>query len=242
LSADVVDEVAFLDLLFLFAVASAPAGAVPLAAGLLAAELAVASAVLLFFERDFFVVAVSALVALFPDDSAVVVLLAAELSAASAVLLALEALFLVFAVELSDAAVSVLAEAFFLDLEVVVLAESAVALAVLCGASEAAAFFLVFFFVVAPVSVWSVEPEDPDCCAARAVALPKISSAAATSANTIPLLVLILLSPSARVRFAAKHLLLHIASWLVWVAFGMPCGRSLLERAHHPEVAGRCQG
>jgi hypothetical protein len=154
----------------------------------------------------------------------------------------LEALFLVFAVELSDAAVSVLAEAFFLDLEVVVLAESAVALAVLCGASEEAAFFLVFFFVVALVSVWSVEPEDPDCCAARAVALPKISSAAATSANTIPLLVLILLSPSARVRFAAKHLLLHIASWLVWVAFGMPYGRSSLECAHHPEVAGRCQG
>jgi len=240
LSVDVVDEVAFLDLLFLV-VASAPAGAVPLAAGLLAAELSVASAVLLFFERDFFVVAVSALVVLFPDDSAVVVLLAAELSAASAVLLVLEALFLVFAAELSDAAVSVLAEAFFLDLEVVVLAESAVASAVLCGASDAAAFFLFFFFVVALPSVWSVEPEEPDCCAARAVAVPKISSAAATSANTIPLLVLILLPPSARVRFAAKHPF-HIASWLVWVAFGMPCGRSLLECAHHPEVGGRSQG
>ena len=203
LSAEAVAEVAFLDLLFLFVVASAPAGAVPLAAALLAAELSVASAVLLFFERDFFVVAVSALVALFPDNSAVVVFLADELSAASAVLLVLEALFLVFAVELSD--VPVLVEAFFLDLEVVVLAESAVASVVLCEASEAAAFFLVFFFVVALVSVWSVEPEDPDCCPARAVALPKISSAAPTSANTIPLLVLIFLSPSARVRIAAKH-------------------------------------
>jgi hypothetical protein len=153
LSADVVDGVAFLDLLFLVVVASAPAGPVPLAAVLLAAELSVASAVLLFFERDFFVVAVSALVALFPDDSAVVALLAAELSAASAVLLVLEPLFLVFAVELSDVAVSVLAEAFFLDLEGVVLAESAVASAVLCEPSEAAPFFLVFFFVVAPLSV-----------------------------------------------------------------------------------------
>ena len=205
MSAEAVDEVAFLDLLFLVVVASAPAGAVPLAPVLLTAEPSVASAVLLFFERDFFVAGVSALVALFPDDSAVVALLAAELSAASAALLVLEPLFLVFAVELSDAEASVPAAAFFLDLEVVVFAESAVASAVLCGASEAAAFFLVFFFVVALVSVWSVEPEDPDCCAACAVALAKISSAAPTSANTIPLLVLIFLSPSARVRIAAKH-------------------------------------
>jgi hypothetical protein len=183
LSADVVDEVAFLDLLFLVVVASAPAGAVPLAAVLLAAELSVASTALLFFERDFFVVAVSAPVALFPDDSAVALLLAVELSAASAVLLALGALFLVFAAELSDAVASVPAAAFFLDLEVVVLAESAVRSAVLCEPSEAAAFFVVFFFVVALVSV---EPEDPDCCAARTVTLPKISSAAATNANTIP--------------------------------------------------------
>jgi len=205
LSAEAVDEVAFLDLLFLVVVASAPAGAVPLAPVLLTAELSVASAVLLFFERDFFVAAVSALVVLFSDDSGAVVLLAAELSAASAVLLVLEGLFLVFAVELSEAEASVPAAAFFLDLEAVVFGESAVASEVLCEASEAAAFFLVFFFVVALVSVWSVEPEDPDCCPARAVALPKISSAAATSANTIPLLVLIFLSPSARVRFAAKH-------------------------------------
>jgi hypothetical protein len=50
LLAEVVDEVAFLDLLFLVVVASAPAGAVPPAPVLLAAELSVASAVLLFFE------------------------------------------------------------------------------------------------------------------------------------------------------------------------------------------------
>jgi hypothetical protein len=233
-------EVAFFDLLFLVVAASARVGAVLLAADLPAAELSVASAALLFFDRDFFGVAVSAPVVLFPDDSVVAVLLAVELSAASAVLLALEVLFLGLVVELSDAVVSVLAEVFFLDLEVVVFAESAVASAVLCEPSEAAAFFLVFFFVVALVSVWSLEPEDPDCCAARTVTLPKISSAAATNANTISLLVLILLSPSAST--LQQSTLPHISWWLVRLAFGMPCGRSLLECAHHPEVAGGSQG
>jgi hypothetical protein len=215
-----------LDLLLLVVAASVLAGTVPLAAVLLAAEPSVASAVLLFFERDFFVVAVSAPVALFPDDSAAG-LLAVELSAASAVLLALGALFLVFAAELSDAVASVPAAAFFLDLEVVVLAESAVGSAVLCEPSEAAAFFVVFFFVVALVSVWSVEPEDPDCCAARTVTLPKISSAAATNANTIRLLVLILLSPSALVCLCsqAHYFILRGGGfgWLSACRAGVPC-------------------
>jgi hypothetical protein len=211
LAAEVVDEVAFLELLFLVVVVRTCRG-FAVHDSLARAELSVASTVLLSFERDFFVVAVSAPVVLFPGDSGAAVLLVVEPSAASAVLLALEALFLAFAVELSNAAPSVLAAAFSLDLEVVVFAESAVASAVLCKACEAAAFFLVFFFVVALVSVWSVELEDPDCCAARAVTLPKISSAAATKANTIPLLVFILLSPSARVGLQPSTLL-HIAWW-----------------------------
>jgi hypothetical protein len=54
---------------------------------------------------------------------------------------------------------------------------------------------LVFFFVVLLESAWPVEPEDPDCCAAHVVTLAKISSMAATSANSIPLLDFMWLSP-----------------------------------------------
>jgi hypothetical protein len=110
-------EVAFFDLLFLVVVAS-----------VLAAVLSVASAVALFFDRDFFVPAASAPVVLFVPASAVAVLLAPEVSAASAVLLFLEVVFLEVAVALSGVAASVLAGVFFLDLEVVLpFAESAVA-------------------------------------------------------------------------------------------------------------------
>jgi len=163
--------------------ASVLAGGVPLAADLLAAELSVTSAVLLFFDRDFLVLAVSAPVVPFPGESAVAVLLDAELSVVSAVLLFLEVLFLGVAVALSGAAASVLVAAFFLDLEVLVFVESVVASGLLWDVSEDAAFFLVFFLVVELASVWSLESDDPDCCAARAVRLPKISSIAATSAN-----------------------------------------------------------
>jgi len=171
--------------------ASVLAGGVPLAADLLAAELSVTSAVLLFFDRDFLVLAVSAPVVPFPGESAVAVLLDAELSVVSAVLLFLEVLFLGVAVALSGAAASVLVAAFFLDLEVLVFVESVVASGLLWDVSEDAAFFLVFFLVVELASVWSLESDDPDCCAARAVRLPKISSIAATSANTTPLLAFI---------------------------------------------------
>src|SRR5216683_2592249 len=88
-----------------------------------------------------------------------------------------------------------LAAALFLDLEVLVLLESAVASGLVCEASEAAAFFFAFFLVVELVSVWSVEPGEPDCCAARTVTLPKISSMATARANRTPLLDLIWLSP-----------------------------------------------
>jgi hypothetical protein len=77
--------------------------------------LSAASEVALFFERDFLVV-----VAESPDP--------VELSAASEVALFLErGCFVVVAAELSDAAASVLAAVFFLDLGVVDFAESAVA-------------------------------------------------------------------------------------------------------------------
>src|SRR4029077_3096248 len=115
---------------------------------LLAAELSVASALVLFFERDFFVAVAESL--LFPVESAAVLLSAAsavalfferdfllvvaespdpvELAEASAVVLFFARDFcVVVAAELSDAAASVLAAAFFLDLEVVDFAESAVA-------------------------------------------------------------------------------------------------------------------
>jgi hypothetical protein len=115
----------------LFAGEALAAGAVLPSPVLLTAALSVVSEVALFFDRDFFALAVSAPVALFPDESAVAVLLAAELSAASALLLFLEVLFLGVAVALSDAAASVLAAVFFLDLEVVLFAESTVASALL---------------------------------------------------------------------------------------------------------------
>src|SRR5207253_1412566 len=93
-----------------------------------AVELSAASAVLPFFERLFLVV-----VAESPDPL--------ELSAASAVVLFLERdFFVVVAAELSDAAASALASAFFLDLEVLVLVASAAASGLVCASSEAAAF------------------------------------------------------------------------------------------------------
>jgi hypothetical protein len=125
-------EVAFFDLLFLVVAASVLVAAVPPSAVLLAAALSAAvSAVAPFFDRDFFAPAVSAPGALFAEESAVAVLLAPELSAASPVLLFLEVVFLGVAVALSGAAASVLAAVFFLDLEVVVFPESAVASALL---------------------------------------------------------------------------------------------------------------
>jgi hypothetical protein len=60
------------------------------------------------------------------------------------------------------------------------------------------------------VSVWSVEPDDPDCCAARTVTLLKISSMATARANRTPLLNLIWLSPSARDWRAALSALTHV--------------------------------
>ena len=71
--------------------------------------------------------------------------LAAELSATSAVFF-FDRLFLAGAAESSGAAVSALAVAFFFDFDFGVFAESALASALLCGAS-AAAFFLLFFLV-----------------------------------------------------------------------------------------------
>jgi hypothetical protein len=59
------------------------------------------------------------------------------------------------------------------------------------------------------VSVWSVEPDEPDCCAAPAVTLPKISSMATARANRTPLLDLIWLSPPARDCRAALSALNH---------------------------------
>jgi hypothetical protein len=57
------------------------------------------------------------------------------------------------------------------------------------------------------VSAWSVEPDDPVCCAARVVTPPKISSMDATSANTITLLDFMWLSPSVHLRLPrAKHI------------------------------------
>ena len=155
------------------------------------AELAAASAEVLFFERDFFVVVAVSDPLVFAVESAVAVLLVVELSGA----FFFERLFLVVAAELSDAVASVLAAAFFLDLEVLVLVESAVASGLVCEASEAAAFFFAFFLVVELVSVWSVEPDEPDCCAARTVTLPKMSSMATARANGTPLLDFIWLSP-----------------------------------------------
>ena len=121
-------EVVFFDLLFLVVMASVFAAGVPDSAFLLAAALSVASGV--FFDRDF-VRAVSAPVLLLVPASTLAVLLVPELSAASAALAFLEVVFLGVAVVLSDAAAPALAVDFFLDLEVVVFAESAVASALL---------------------------------------------------------------------------------------------------------------
>jgi hypothetical protein len=158
--------------------------------------LSAVSEVALFFERGFFAAVAASDPLVFAVESAVGALLAVELSGASAaVLLFFERLFLVVAAELSDAAASVPAAAFFLDLEVLVLVESAVASGLVCEASEVAAFFFAFFLVLELVSVWSVEPDEPDCCAARTVTLPKISSMATARANRTPLLALIWPSP-----------------------------------------------
>lgn len=139
--ADAVDSAAvvFLDRLCLVVVASALAGGAPPAA----AELSAVSAVALFFERDF------AESPLFAEEPAATVLL----SVASGAVLFLERDFFgAVAVEL-EAAASVLSGAFFLDLEVVLLVESAVASGLVCELSLAAAFFLLFFLVVVLVSV-----------------------------------------------------------------------------------------
>lgn len=218
-------------------------GAAPLVSVVLVvfgAELPAASAVVLFFERDFFVAVAVSDPLVFAVESAVAVLLSAvsEVAlfferdffvavaasdppvfavgsvvapsrASAAVLLFFERLFLVVAAELSDAAASVLAAAFFLDLEVLLLVESAVASGLVCEASEVAAFFFAFFLVVELVSVWSVEPDEPDCCAARTVTLPKISSMATARANRTPLSDLIWLSPPARDCRAALNALIH---------------------------------
>ena len=180
--------VALFELLFLV-VGAAPLASVVLV--LFGVELSAASAEVLFFARDFFVVVAASDPLVFAVESAVGALLVVELSGA----FFFERLFLVVAAELSDAAASVLAAAFFLDLEVLVLVESAEASGLVCEASEAAAFFLALFLVVELVSVWSVEPDEPDCCAARTVTLPKISSMATARANGTPLLDLIWLSP-----------------------------------------------
>jgi hypothetical protein len=157
--------------------------------------LSAVSEVALFFERDFFVVAAASDPLVFAVESAVGALLVVELSGASAAVLLFFERLLVVAAELSDAAASVLAAAFFLDLEVLVLVESAVASGLVCEASDVAAFFFAFFLVVELVSVWSVEPDEPDCCAAQTVTLPKISSMATARANRTPLLALIWLLP-----------------------------------------------
>jgi len=179
--------VALFDLLFLV-VGAAPLLSVVLV--LFGAELSAASAEVLFFDRDFFVVVAGSDPLAFAVEPAVAVLLVVELSGA----FFFERLFLVVAAELSDAAASVLAAAFFLDLEVLLLVESAVASGLVCEVSEAAAFFFAFFLAEL-VSVWSVEPDELDCCAARTVTLPKISSMATAKANGTPLLDLIWLSP-----------------------------------------------
>jgi hypothetical protein len=186
------DAVALFDRLFLVV------GAAPLVSAVLVlfgAELSAASAEVLFFDREFLLVVAVSDPLVFAVESAVGALLVVESGASAAVLLFFERLFLVIAAELSDAAASVLAAAFFLDLEVLVLVESAVASGLVCEASEAAAFFFAFFLVVELVSVWSVEPDEPDCCAARTVTLPKISSMATARAKRTPLSDLIWLSP-----------------------------------------------
>jgi len=180
-------------------------------ADLLAAALSEASPLLPFFERLFLVVLVSALaapslVAVLPAPAlsaasadflerlvffvvVVSAVLAAELSAASAVFF-FDRLFLAGAAESSGAAVSVLAVAFFFDFDCGAFVESALASGLLCEASVAAFFLL--FFLVAVLSLWSVEPA---CCAPRVATLPQISNIAATSAKTTPLLGLIVLPP-----------------------------------------------
>jgi hypothetical protein len=194
--------VALFDLLSLL-VGAAPLVSVVLV--LFGAELSAASAEVLFFDRDFFVVVAVSDPLVFAVASAVGALLVVELSGAFFFVR-----LLVVAAELSDAAASVLAAAFVLDLEVLVLVESAVASGLICEASEAAAFFFAFFLVVELVSVWSVEPDEPDCCAARTVTLPKISSMATARANRTPLLDLIWLSPSpARDCRSALSALIH---------------------------------
>jgi hypothetical protein len=193
--------VALFGLLFLV-VGAAPLVSVVLV--LFGAELPAASAVVLFFKRDFFVVVAASDPLVFAVESVV-----APSGASAVVLLFFERLSLVVAAELSDAAASVPAAAFFLDLEVLVLVESAVASGLVCEASEVAAFFFAFFLVVELVSVWSVEPDEPDCCAAPTVTLPKISSMATVRANRTPLLDLIWLSPPARDCRAALSALIH---------------------------------
>jgi hypothetical protein len=138
--------VALFDLLFLLVGAAPPVSVVLVLFG---PELSAASAEALFFDRDFLLVVAVSDPLVFAVESAAGAWLVVELSGA----FFFERLFLLVAVELSDAAASVLAAAFFLDLEVLVLVESAVASGLVCEASEAAAFFLAFFLVVELVSV-----------------------------------------------------------------------------------------
>jgi len=176
-----------------------------------------------FFARLFLVVLVSAL---------------AVRSAASALAPFFARLFLGAVVASAGAVFSLLAAVFFFACEVFV--EFVLASALLCAAS-AAAFFLLFFFVVVLVSVWSVELEEPACCAPRVLTLPQISSNAASHAKTTPLLDLILLPPSAtgcRAKPNTPHLFVWgwfrpLRSWL--------CGISVLECGHHGEEMQRSQ-
>ena len=212
--------VAFFARLFLVVLVSALAVPSAGAAVLLDAALSV---LVPFFARLFFVVLVSAL---------------AVRSAASALAPFFARLFLGAVVASAGAVFSLLAAVFFFACEVFV--EFVLASALLCAAS-AAAFFLLFFFVVVLVSVWSVELEEPACCAPRVLTLPQISSNAASHAKTTPLLDLILLPPSAtgcRAKPNTPHLFVWgwfrpLRSWL--------CGISVLECGHHGEEMQRSQ-
>jgi len=127
------------------------------------------------------------------------------------------------------------------------LVESAVASGLVCEASEAAAFFLVFFLAVVLLSVCSVEPDDPDCCAARAIMLPKISSMAAKSANTTPLLDFTGLSPSARSALQSKTHYFNLSGggiwWLSACRAGFPSwnARIIPKKEREVKVKWQCQ-
>ena len=182
----------FLDLLFVAAVAVLLSAASAEAASAVFAD---------FFALLFFVVLAVLLSAATVSvasadflDLLFLVVVAVPLSAAAlsvAVLLFFEVLFLA-GVESLAAALSAAVD-FFLEFDLAVFVESALASALLWAESAAVAF-LVFFLVVVAVSPVS---EVLDCCALPLLTLPQTSSSAAITARNNPLLNFMEFSPSA---------------------------------------------